>query len=113
MDAEIRMQQNPAPDHLYKILSVEQWNEIVATKQFTPSRQDKDFIHLAKEDQVAKVIQKFWNTNPCILLKLDRKKLKGDLVYETNPGGSTRYYHLYDGTIPFDAVLASELFSKE
>ncbi len=66
---------------------------------------DKEFIHLAKEDQVDGVISKFWNNKNPIILKLDSSKIVGKLVYETNPGGTTKYYHLYEGQIPLIAVI--------
>jgi uncharacterized protein (DUF952 family) len=43
------------------------------------------------------------------VLKLDVKSLPGKLVYESNPGGETKYWHLYHGSIPLKAVHAAEV----
>lgn len=49
-----------------------------------------------------------------VLLKLETAKLRGRLVYEVNPGGTTKYYHLYEGSIPLEAVVeATEVSPKE
>lgn len=96
---------NPSLDHLYKIVSNQQWEESLGQSQVMNSPLDKDFIHLATEGQLPHIAQKFWNNKDLIILKLDSKKLTGRLVYEANPGGTTLYYHLYDGNIPLDAVV--------
>lgn len=97
-------EQNSDPEYLYKIISKEQWQESLLKNQIILSASDKDFIHLAKKDQIANIVQKFWNNMDHIILKLAAKNLMGHLVYETNPRGTTKYYHLYDGTIPLEAV---------
>jgi hypothetical protein len=37
---------------------------------------------------------------------VDASKLAGRLVKERNPGGTTEYYHLYEGSIPTSAVTS-------
>ncbi len=98
------MESNP-PKYLYKIVSKEQWEESLCQNQVVLGSIDRDFIHLAKEEQVDSVVQKFWNNKGYMILKLDPQKFIGRLVYEKNPGGSNLYYHLYDGWIPLDAVV--------
>lgn len=102
---ENQMIQNPTPEYLYKIISAEEWQKSLLQNEVVGSSIDKEFVHLAKEDQLAHVAQKFWNNMDYIVLKLASKKLVGRLIYETNPGGSTQYYHLYEGNIPLDAVV--------
>lgn len=102
---KIEMIPHATPDYLYKIISPEQWEQSLLQHEIAISSLDEDFIHLAKEDQVASVVQKFWNNKNYIVLKLVSKKLVGRLIYEANPGGSTQYYHLYEGNIPLDAVV--------
>lgn len=102
------MEEDHNPDYLYKIVSFKQWEETLVAEEVVCSLQDRDFIHLAKEDQISHVIEKFWHAQPCIILKLDPKKLKGKLLSEMNPGGSTYYYHLYNGFIPLAAVSSIE-----
>lgn len=94
------MSQHSTPEHLYKVVSHEQWQTSLDQQKIVLSSMDDDFIHLAKEDQVAHIVRKFWGNGDYIVLKLDSKKLIGHLIYETNPGGSTQYYHLYKGSIP-------------
>lgn len=94
-----------APPYLYKIISQEDWQESQKQNYVINSPLDKDFIHLATEAQVPHVAEKFWKNKSYIVLKLDTKKLKGHLSYETNPGGTTYYFHLYEGFIPLEAVV--------
>lgn len=92
------------PTYLYKILSVENWEKSHAIIELPSS--DNAFIHLATEEQLSKIIEKYWNHTPeFVVLKIDTKKLIGDLVFETNPGGKIKYYHLYHGCIPREAVV--------
>ena len=92
-------------EYLYKIVSIEEWQKSLLHNEIVLSSMDKDFIHLAKEEQVVHVAQKFWENRDYIVLKLASKKLVGRLLYEVNPGGTTQYYHLYEGNIPLDAVV--------
>jgi uncharacterized protein (DUF952 family) len=89
---EIQMNhENQTPQYLYKIVSPEEWQESLLKKQVVPSLLDKDFFHLATENQLPHIAQKFWNGKNYMILKLDSKKLMGRLVYETNPGGTNLY----------------------
>ena len=100
-----QMTQYETPEYLYRIVSQDQWETSRLQNEIVLSSIDEDFIHLATEDQVAHVAHKFWNQMDYTILKLDSKKLVGRLIYETNPGGTTKYYHLYEGSIPLDAVV--------
>jgi uncharacterized protein (DUF952 family)/FMN phosphatase YigB (HAD superfamily) len=102
---EVKMVQNSTPEYLYKIVSQEQWQKNLLRNEVVGSSIDDEFIHLAKEDQVDHVVKKFWSNIDYIVLKFASKKLVGRLIYEKNPGGSTEYYHLYEGNIPLDAVV--------
>jgi SEC-C motif-containing protein len=94
------------PENLYKIVSLDDWAKSQKAAEIVRSSIDKAFVHLAREDQVAHVVDKFWSkSNVFILLKLSSDNLVGELRYETNPGGQTKYYHLYDGKIPLVAVV--------
>jgi Fe-S oxidoreductase/uncharacterized protein (DUF952 family) len=93
------------PQYLYKIVSREEWQASQEHKVVEKSPLDTAFIHLATEEQIVHVTEKFWKDKAYFILKLDPSKLKGRLVLETNPGGTTRYYHLYEGSIPLDAVV--------
>ncbi len=93
------------PRYLYKILSTQDWAKTQGKKAVQLSSMDTEFIHLSTQDQLEPILKKFWShVSECILLKLEASKLPGRLVFEANPGGQNRYYHLYDGSIPLDAV---------
>jgi len=89
--------------HLYKILTNEEWQ--ASKDRLQNSSSDDDFIHLSLESQLERILLKFFPEKDCIIIKLDAEKLKGKLIYESNPGGTTKYYHLYEGHIPMDAVV--------
>ena len=97
--------ENPVPQYLYKIVSPEEWQESLMKNEVVRGTLDQQFIHLSTDAQLKHVAEKFWKGKKLVVLKLDPKKLPGRLVYETNPGGSNRYYHLYEENIPLDAVL--------
>lgn len=106
-------EQNSIPKHLYRIISSDEWQKSSTQKFLQTPLFDEDFIHLATKEQLPHIIQKFWDKKTYIILTLDPNKLIGRLVYEANPGGTTLYYHLYEGKIPLDAVIeASETHNK-
>lgn len=93
-------------EHLYKILSKQNWLKSQEQGVVHLSEMDKEFIHLAMEDQLPRILDKFWkNEKEYVILKLDVSKLIGRLVLEANPGGETKYYHLYEGEIPLQAIV--------
>lgn len=97
------------PKNLYKIVSPEDWQKSQGQQVLETSSMDKDFIHLSTKEQLPHIAQKFWENKDHVILTLDTKKLKGRLIFETNPGGTTRYYHLYEGSIPFDAIVDASI----
>lgn len=109
-DFSISMQEedkNEIPEYLYKILSLEEWDKsLTQTSLVLAKKIDKGFIHLATEDQLEKVLKKYWSNDPeYVILKVATKDLFGKLIYESNPGGTNKYYHLYEGSIPLHAVV--------
>lgn len=95
-----------APEYLYKIISEEQWEQ--SHEKVAPGAIDTDFIHLATEEQLPAIIHKFWKGQHPIILQVKTDELVGELIYESNPGGTTKYYHLYNGYIPIEAVKQIE-----
>jgi adenosine deaminase len=91
------------PKYLYKILTKEAWEESQKSGEIVLSKMDDAFIHFSREDQVDGILDKFFADKDAVVLRVDTSMLEGRLVFECNPGGSTRYYHLYDGCIPFSA----------
>ncbi len=99
-----------APKYLYKILSQRLWQATVSRPSVYLSAEDDAFIHFSRDDQVERIVSKYWSDVPqFVILKVDTDKLPGKLVYEANPGGSSKYYHLYDGSIPFHAIVESKI----
>ena len=102
------------PTYLYKVLSLENWEASKRQKklQLDPGM-DKEFIHLARKDQLQRIIEKFWkNQTTFIIAKVVTDKLNGTLKFEANPGGNNKYYHLYDGSIPHTAVVNMETVNR-
>lgn len=101
------------PLYLYKILSVENWEASQASLTVKLTPEDEPFIHFATETQVERIAKKYWADVPDFyVLTIDPAKLTGRVVLEANPGGSTLYYHLYEGSIPLRAVLEARKVSS-
>lgn len=103
------------PTHLNKVLSVNGWATSQKSDRLQPVPIDiaDNFIHLATDDQLNKVLEKFWHNEPSyVVVKVDPKLFIGRLVHEVNPGGSNKYYHLYDGYIPLTAVIDARVIEK-
>lgn len=91
---------------LYKVLPYELWQNSQGKELLVLGPMDDEFIHFSTEAQVEKTAAKFFADVPCyVVVKVDVSKLKGELVLESNPGGTTKYYHLYNGAIPRSAVV--------
>jgi uncharacterized protein (DUF952 family) len=103
---EQQMEKSQTPKYLYKVLKVRDWKESQRKGIVQLANDDKSFVHLATGDQVSRIVGKFWiNIPEYVILKIDTSRLKGRLVFEANPDGTNKYYHLYDGSIPLDAVI--------
>lgn len=98
----------PPPEYLYKIVSAEAWEKSSGQKDLVLSPMDDSFIHLATAEQVPRVLQKFWRDDEYVVLRVATSKMAGRLIYERNEGGQNRYYHLYEGRIPLEAVVDRE-----
>ena len=102
------------PKYLYKILSERHWQATQARKAFILSADDHDFIHFSTKDQLERIQAKYWaNVERYAVLTIDSSLLEGNLKYEANPGGSTQYYHLYNGFIPYEAVIKAKMIGPE
>lgn len=98
------------PHYLYKVLSIENWKKSQAQASVALSKDDEAFIHLSKENQLDKIIAKYWaNASEFIVLKIDADRLPGKLIFEANPGGSNKYYHLYEGSIPLNSIVEAKI----
>ncbi len=54
---EVKMEEKPA--YLYKVLSMEDWGKSKAAVHL--SDMDRQFIHLSTENQLDKIIEKYWS----------------------------------------------------
>lgn len=96
-----------APHYLYKVTSPELWEKSQGSDVLLLTDHDEEFIHLSREDQLERIVEKFWKSHskPYVVLKLETKLLPGDLRFEANQPGGNKYYHLYAGKIPLSAVV--------
>lgn len=96
------------PKYLYKVLSPRHWQATQNRKTVALPAEDDAFIHFSTEEQLEKIITKYWSEAPqFVVLKIDAGKLEGEFVFEAE--GSTKYYHLYNGFIPFSAIVESKI----
>lgn len=106
-------QEENTPTFLYKILSIENWQKSQNLGTMKLSEDDAAFIHFSKEDQLERITSKYWAHIPkYVICKIEVSKLPGKLCFETNPGGSAKYYHLYNGSIPMDAVTEVQIMES-
>ncbi len=103
------MKQN-SPKYLYKILSLEDFRKSEGEEKLFLQPDDEAFIHFSMEDQLPRIQEKYWSgVSEYLVLTIDVSKLVGDLVFEANPGGERKYYHLYDGHIPLNAISSKKI----
>jgi uncharacterized protein (DUF952 family) len=100
------------PTFLYKIVSPNDWTDSQDEPTLVLSEDDEAFIHLSTQDQLDRILNKYWAGSSAIVLKVDVSKLEGDLVYEVNEGGSTKYYHLYNGETRRNRYVETLDFSR-
>lgn len=103
-----------SPQYLYKVLSLRNWQRTQNEKTVQLSAEDNAFIHFSTEDQLQRIIGKYWADAPqFVILKIDRSKIEGELILEANAGGNNKYYHLYNGFIPFSSILESRIIYQK
>lgn len=106
-------QPDSSPQFLYKVLSVDNWQRSQTQNNLVLSKDDNEFIHLSTKDQLDRITSKYWADVPeFVILKVATNRLTGRLVLEANPGGSSKYYHLYDGSIPLQSVVESKIVKQ-
>jgi peptide deformylase len=106
--------ESETPRYLYKILPLRLWQATQNRKAIALPAEDEAFIHFSREDQLERIVTKYWAEAPqYVVLKIETEKLEGSLVYEANPGGSAKYYHLYEGHIPLNAIVESKVIYQQ
>lgn len=109
-----KSEKEKTPQYLYKILSIDDWKKSQGMEFVKLTDADQEFIHLARQDQLDRIAEKYWNkSNEYIVLKINTSKLPGNLVFESNLGGESKYYHLYNGSIPLNAVFESRIIKNK
>ena len=102
------------PNFLYKILSIENWEESQKGHRLKVDLSEDAFIHLSMEDQLGRIASKYWkDIDRYVILTINPEYLVGRLVFEANPGGSVKYYHLYNGFIPIESIAKSQIIERE
>lgn len=107
------LQEEAIPGVLYKITSVENWDASQGKSHLILAPMDDAFIHFSKADQLAQVLAKYWPDAQYVLLTVDVTKLEGTLIFEANRPGGDKYYHIYNGAIPMNAIKSFEVTSKK
>lgn len=101
------------PEFLYKVVSVQDWEKSQTLGYVVLGKDDTTFVHISTESQLPRITGKYWSSVPeYVILKLDTHRLQGRLVFEANPGGENKYYHLYDGKIPLSAVVDYKIVTE-
>lgn len=109
----IETEANRDCQYLYKILSLQNWQATKNRIAVALPPEDNLFIHFSTDEQLDRIIAKYWSTvRRLVVLKIDRSKLPGKLVYEANEGGKTKYFHLYDGCIPVRSIVESKVIFR-
>lgn len=102
------------PKHLYKVLSWENWQASGLADYLALPPEDEAFIHFSREDQLERILMKFWaDVEQYVVLKIEREALIGRLVFEPSPGRETKYYHLYEGSIPMTSIVEVSIQNKK
>jgi len=108
-----QVQNTLTPQYLYKILGLKNWKESQSQNFVILTKEDTEFIHLSTEDQLSRIISKYWSNVPeYVILKIETNQLPGQLVFEANEPGGNKYYHLYDGALPLKSVLEAKIIKS-
>lgn len=100
--------------YLYKVLTKAEWEASQGRETLVLPESDSAFIHFSLQDQLERITAKYFSAYPeYVVLKIDMNRLPGTLVFEANPGGTAKYYHLYNGSIPLTAVLETTIVKNK
>lgn len=98
---------------LHHLVDRATWDAAVAAGRYTGSTRgaevaDVGFVHLAMEDQLAGVVDRFYADvrDELVVLSVDETRLTAPVVFERPPGAKDAFPHLY-GELPLTAVVAA------
>lgn len=92
---------------IYHVINKTSWQQALQQGFYeAPSLATEGFIHLSTKDQVAGVLQRYYqNQTDLLLLQVDESKLTAELKYEIAPSVNELFPHLF-GRLNLDAVTA-------
>ena len=92
---------------IYHVVNKTSWQQALQQGFYeTPSLATEGFIHLSTKDQVAGVLQRYYqNQTDLLLLQVDESKLTAELKYEIAPSVNELFPHLF-GRLNLNAVTA-------
>jgi len=91
--------------HIFKILTVEQWNKFKSEGAFQGSPVDLEdgYIHLSRASQIKATLDKWYGEYArIVILEIDSQRVDSDLKYEISRGGA-EFPHLFT-VFPLKAV---------
>lgn len=92
---------------IYHVINKTSWQQALQQGFYeAPSLATEGFIHLSTKDQVAGVLQRYYqNQTDLLLLQVDESKLTAELKYEIAPSVNELFPHLF-GRLNLNAVTA-------
>lgn len=91
--------------YIYHIAARSDWESAQQSGLYVvPSLKEEGFIHCSMEDQVVRVLERFYgDRKDLVVLCIDSRRLASQLVYEWAPSMEATFPHVY-GPINVDAV---------
>ncbi len=92
---------------IYHVVSQTDWQQALEQGYYdAPSLDLEGFIHTSEQQQVAGVLERYYqNQTGLLLLHIDESKLTAPLKYENAPSVNEAFPHIY-GRLNIDAVVA-------
>lgn len=106
---EYKIERYRMTQRLYKILSCEEWQEVLDSQGLVGFGIDltDGFIHLSSSDQVKETAKRYFSgRDDLMLVSIDGGSLGASLRWEESRGGAL-FPHVY-GVIPMTAVFGAE-----
>lgn len=94
---------------IYHVTSEQQWAAALKNGYYeAPSLHTEGFIHCSKREQVAGVLERYYQgQKELLLLHIDENKLSSPLQYELAPSVMEQFPHVF-GPINLNAVVLTE-----
>lgn len=91
---------------IYHVVSETEWQQALQQGWYAaPSLAIEGFIHTSKEEQVAGVLQRYYqNKSNLLLLHIDESKLTVPIKYESAPSVNEEFPHIF-GRLNLAAVV--------